>query len=218
MTQRLLGSIVALFFLVSAIVGAHSGPPYPIVSDRVEGPYRLSIWTDPDTTDDGSPGGQFWVTVEMAMSAALPPQTHATLAIRPLGRPGPDLHAAIAPIRGDIKNQFAALLMDHEGRFAVDLTIEGPAGEAVVSGEVQATYDLRPSPFLLVVYVLPFVLAGLLWARLIIRRRDVSRTSRPSLTGDIRGGSSTPSNPESASPPRSSSRLPACLARRELWQ
>ena len=171
MTERLPGSIVALLFLGSPIVAAHDGPPYPIVSDRVEGPYRLSIWTDPDTTDDGSSGGQFWVTVELATSAALPPQTHATLAIRPLERPGPEPRAIIVPTRGGIRNQFVALRMDHEGRFGVDLTIEGPAGTAVVSGEVQATYDLRPSPFLLVVYVLPFVVAGLLWGRLIVRRR-----------------------------------------------
>ena len=25
-------------------------------------PYMVSIWTDPDTTDDGTPGGQFWIT------------------------------------------------------------------------------------------------------------------------------------------------------------
>ena len=33
---------------------AHDGPPYPIVSERLAGPYEVSIWTDPDATDDGS--------------------------------------------------------------------------------------------------------------------------------------------------------------------
>jgi hypothetical protein len=42
---------------------AHAGPPFPIVTDAVRGPYTISIWTDPDATDDGSSGGQFWVVL-----------------------------------------------------------------------------------------------------------------------------------------------------------
>ena len=158
--------------VVPAPVSAHDGPPYPIVSDRVAGPYRVSIWTDPDTTDDGSLGGQFWVRLEAAQSTALPPRTQATVTIRPLDRPGPEHRAAAAPVRGDIKNQFAAVLMDHEGRFAVRVSVDGPAGNTTLDSEVDATYDRRPPPYLLVVYVIPFLLAGLLWGRLIVKRRS----------------------------------------------
>jgi hypothetical protein len=35
---------------------------------------------------------------------------------------------------------------------------------------VDATYDLRPPPFMLVVYAVPFLLAGLLWMKLLLRR------------------------------------------------
>ena len=45
-------------------------------------------------------------------------------------------------------------------------------GAATVSASVEATYDLRPPRALLVLYLLPFVLAGLLWGRLLIRRRS----------------------------------------------
>lgn len=169
--KTLLVAVLAMVLVAPASISAHDGPPYPIVSDRMVGPYRLSIWTDPDTTDDGSPGGQFWVTVEPAGSGPIPPRTEATIAIRPLDRPGPERRATATPVRGNVRNQFVALPMDHEGRFAVDLTIAGPAGAAAVSSEVDATYDLRPPPYLILVYAMPFLLVGLLWGRLILRRR-----------------------------------------------
>jgi hypothetical protein len=162
--------------VVQAAVSAHDGPPYPIVSDRVAGPYRVSVWTDPDTTDDGSLGGQFWVRIEAVQSASLPASTRATVAARPVDRPGPELRAAAIPVRGNVGNQFAAVLMDHEGRFAVRVNVDGPAGNVTLNSEVNATYDKRPPPFLLIVYAIPFLLVGLLWGRLIAKRRGAARS------------------------------------------
>ena len=164
-----------LSVLLSALtqqVFAHSGPPFPVLSDRVAGPYRLSLWTDPDTTDDGSAAGQFWVVIHLADGSPVPPDTHAIVAVRPLDRPGPDLSAATAPVDGDISRQFVALLMDHEGPFAVRATISGPRGSSVVDATVDATYDLRPARWLVIVYVMPFVAVGFLWLKLLLRRRS----------------------------------------------
>jgi hypothetical protein len=61
--------------------------------------------------------------------------------------------------------------MDHEGAFSVRLALEGGGDLAVLDSEVEATYDLRPPRALLALYVLPFLLTGLLWAKLLIRRR-----------------------------------------------
>jgi hypothetical protein len=47
-----------------------------------------------------------------------------------------------------VTRQFAALRMDHEGRFAVRVAIDGPLGAATVTSAVDATYDLRPPPVL----------------------------------------------------------------------
>ena len=165
--------VVALAVTAATVqVQAHSGPPFPIVTDRVAGPYRLSIWTDPDTTDDGSPGGQFWIVIEPAeRTASIPPDTRADVSIAPLDRPGPTRAGRTAPVNADAGRQFAALVMDHEGRFAVRVAVEGRLGTAVVNGEVEATYDQRPPPIMLAVYVMPFVLVGLLWVRLMIARR-----------------------------------------------
>ena len=162
----------AAMALSIAPVSGHAGPPFPIVSDRVAGAYRISVWTDPDTTDDGSPGGQFWIVIEPAeRTAAIPPDTRADVSIAPLDRPGPTRAGRTAPVNADAGRQFAALVMDHEGRFAVRVAVEGPLGTAVVNGELEATYDQRPSPIMLAVYVMPFVLVGLLWVRLMIARR-----------------------------------------------
>ena len=171
MSRALAAASVWLLCAATSAVEAHSGPPFPIVSDQVAGAYRVSIWTDPDTTDDGAAGGQFWVRMENARTGApLPPQTRAAVAIRPVAGDGASTQAA-APVRGDVTNQFAALVMDREGTFAVRVTIDGPLGAAAVDAQVEATYDLRPPPYLLALYLAPFVLAGLLWGRLLLRRR-----------------------------------------------
>jgi hypothetical protein len=160
-------------------VFAHSGPPFPALSDRAAGPYRLSLWTDPDTTDDGSAAGQFWVVIHLADGNQVPPDTHAIVAIRPLDRPGPELSAPTAPVDGDTSRQFAALLMDHEGPFSVRATISGTRGSAVVDTTVDATYDLRPARWLMIVYVMPFVAVGFLWLKLLLRRRAEAPTKTP---------------------------------------
>ena len=66
MTRYRITTVLALVLVACpARLLAHNGPPFPIVSDQVAGPYLVSIWTDPDTTDDGSPGGQFWVRIHL---------------------------------------------------------------------------------------------------------------------------------------------------------
>ena len=55
-----------LSLLSAGTPAAHDGPPYPIVSNQVLGMYRISVWTDPDTTEDGTAGGQFWVMIDSA--------------------------------------------------------------------------------------------------------------------------------------------------------
>ena len=65
--------------------------------------------------------------------------------------------------------------MDHEGPFGVRVTVDGPLGTADVDVFTDATYDLRPRPILMIVFVMPFVLAGLVWGKLLIRRRMHAR-------------------------------------------
>ena len=157
-----------------AVVAAHSGPPFPILSDQVAGPYKVSIWADPDATDDGSAAGQFWVMLQPAApgaAPAIPPGTRVEVTIAPRDRQGREQSGRAAPVNSDSGRQFVALLMDHEGPFSVRASVDGPLGVAQVQTATDATYDLRPSPFLTVLFVLPFLLVGFVWGKLLLRRR-----------------------------------------------
>jgi hypothetical protein len=103
--------------------------------------------------------------------AEVPAGTRAIVSIKPADRPGPERRAEASPVNGDLTNQFAAVVMDHEGRFAVHVAIEGPLGAATLDSAVDATYDLRPTRAMVLLYLVPFLAIGLLWGRLLSRRR-----------------------------------------------
>jgi hypothetical protein len=150
---------------------AHSGPPYPVMSQQAAGAYRVSLWTDPDATDDRMAGGQFWVVIEPGRDGTVPAGTRARVAIRPLDRDEPFAGTNAVPVDGDVTRQFAGLVMDHEGPYGVRVVVDGPWGPATLDTQVQATYDLRPPLPLLLVYLLPFLAVGFLWTVRLVRRR-----------------------------------------------
>jgi hypothetical protein len=132
----------------------------------------VEVWADPDVTDDGSAAGQFWVIVRPANPpAVLPADTRAEVSIRPSDRAGAATSGRTEPVKSDVTRQFAALRMDHEGPFAVHVSINGPWGPADLDTSVEATYDARPAPALILVFLTPFLLVGLLWGKLLLRRR-----------------------------------------------
>jgi hypothetical protein len=158
---------------------AHSGPPFPIVEDRIVGAYQVSLWTDPDATDDQSAAGKFWVMLRATRSGqVVPAGTDVQVRIRPLDRPGGERQALAEPIAGDAGRQFAALVMDHEGPFAVVVRIDGALGSGELEARTDATYDLRPRPALMVLFIMPFVLVGIVWGKLLIKRRMHARGGR----------------------------------------
>jgi hypothetical protein len=176
MSRRIVLRVFAVAWLTlvgGAGLTAHDGPPFPIVSDRNVGPYVVSLWTDPDTTDDGSAGGQFWLMVRPAVSGTpLSADTRAAIEMRPLDRDGPLRTGRTEPADGDVRRQFVALVMDHEGRFGVSVSIEGSLGSASFEAQVEGTYDARPAPAMLLLYLAPFVLVGGLWMRAMKKRRQ----------------------------------------------
>jgi hypothetical protein len=170
--------VLALAAILTALPGdlrPHAGPPFPIVHREQVRPYDISVWTDPDATDDGSAGGQFWVMVRLLDGSPVPADTRAVVAIRPLDRDGTAQAGTTEPVRGNVSRQFVALVMDHEGRFAVRTEISGSRGSAVVEAEVDATYDLRPPPITLAVYAMPFIVIGFFWLKILRQRRGKIR-------------------------------------------
>lgn len=179
MTRPGRGAAMAAIALLLTTVpaAAHSGPPYPAISSQVAGRYTVAVWTDPDTTDDRSAQGKFWITLRPVGSGApVDTATQVDVSIKPTDRAGAvqSLRAGLA--KSDPVTFFAALPMDHEGPFAVHVAIDGPAGRAQVDCEVQATYDLRPPRYLLALYVMPFVLVAFLWGKLLVARRARRRS------------------------------------------
>jgi len=56
------------------------------------------------------------------------------------------------------------------------VSIEGPLGKAELAASVDATYDLRPAPATIVLFLMPFLFVGFLWGKLLLlRRRDRGR-------------------------------------------
>jgi hypothetical protein len=156
----------------TALVRAHSGPPYPIVSNRIVGSYKISLWTDPDATDDGSAAGRFWVMIDPASAgAAVASGASVNVSIQPVDRPGPERAGSAVPVGHEESRRFVALVMDHEGPYNVHVIVDGPAGQAAIDAPVDATYDLRPRPALIAVFLMPFLLVGFLWVKLFLRRR-----------------------------------------------
>jgi hypothetical protein len=178
--QRARRLAVAILCLVATVsLRAHGGPPSLVVSDVVAGPYRVSLWADPDATDDGSSGGEFWVVLDAASGKSpVPPGTAVRVSISLLDPPGRE-RTALAEVvaRDNPARRYAALPIDREGRVSVRLDVEGPLGPARVDAEVDATYDLRPAPVLILVFAIPLVLAGLLWTKLLLARRRSRATS-----------------------------------------
>jgi hypothetical protein len=165
--------------LTGVTVYAHSGPPFPIVRDRRAGGYQISIWADPDATDDRSAAGQFWVMLQPATAGgSIPSGTRVDVTINAVDRQSDEQSGRAAPVNGDAARQFVALVMDHEGPYGVRVAIDGPLGRADVDASTDATYDLRPRPILMVVFVMPFLLVGLIWGKLLIRRRMHTRGGR----------------------------------------
>src|SRR4029079_2412544 len=69
----------------SAALSAHNGPPFPVITDQSVGRYIVSLWADPDASDDGDADGQFWVMVtSAAKEQPLPPDTVVQISVWPL--------------------------------------------------------------------------------------------------------------------------------------
>jgi hypothetical protein len=166
-----------LLSLTAAPARAHEGPPFPIVQDRLLGRYRVSIWTDPDATDDGTAGGSFWVIVQSSTGARPDARTRVTLAARPLDRAGAERHAVALPQPDEPSRYFTKLVLDHEGEWRVEASLDGPWGATTTSADVAATYNLRPPIGALPFMLLPFILVGFLWLKALRtgRRRRAAR-------------------------------------------
>jgi hypothetical protein len=169
---RDLALAVSAVLVTCAPLLAHNGPPFPVITDRMVGNYVISLWADPDASDDGDKDGRFWVVVNpAAKEAALPADTVVQIAIWPVERRDAIRMETAQADEHEPSRRLAAFAIDHEGKYGVKATIAGSLGPADIESLVDAEYDARPRPFLLAVFALPFVLIGFVWLKLLVRRR-----------------------------------------------
>src|SRR6185436_13799078 len=156
----------------SAVLEAHNGPPFPVVTDRTVGNYVVSLWADPDASDEGDADGRFWVMVNpLAKGTPLPADTVVQISLWPVEQRESIRTETAQPDENEPARRTAAFVIRHEGKYGVKGMIAGPLGPAEVEAVVDAQYDARPRPVLIAVFALPFVLIGFVWLKLLLRRR-----------------------------------------------
>jgi hypothetical protein len=178
---------VSAMLVSCAPLFAHNGPPFPVVTDRMVGNYVISLWADPDASDDGDKDGRFWVVVNPAAKGArLPADTVVQIAIWPVERRDAIRGETAAADEREPARRFAAFAIDHEGKYGVKATITSSLGPADIESVVDAEYDARPRPMLIAVFALPFALIGFVWIKLLLRRRAARQLGKREYGPGIR--------------------------------
>jgi hypothetical protein len=158
---------------LSVPIEAHNGPPFPVITDRAIGKYIVSLWADPDASDEGDADARFWVLIKPAAAGSpLPSDTTVQISIWPIERREAALTQTAHTDANAPTRRTAAFVIDHEGKYGVKATIAGALGPAEIEAVVSAEYDQRPRPFLIAVFALPFILIGFVWVKLLWRRRS----------------------------------------------
>ena len=156
--------VVLIVFFVRTI-NAHEGPPFPLFVDQKVDPYVVSVWTDPDVGD-----ALFFVIVSAQQPAQLPPDLRVQIGVQPASGRLPE---AFYPgerenVQGQVQYR-AQVHLDAEELWRVRVKLESTAGNA----ETVATVEATPPGYGrwdLLVYLLPFVGVGVLWAVAMVRK------------------------------------------------
>ena len=160
-----------LFILLYARgVSAHEGPPYPLFVDRQVDRYVVSVWTDPDVGT-----GLFFVILGGPQAAELPSDLRVQVGVQPANGRLPEVfyNATREDLQGQIQYR-AEVQFDAQELWQVRVRLESAQGNS----ETVANVEVTPPGYGrwdLLVYVLPFVAVGMLWAIAMIRkirRRD----------------------------------------------
>lgn len=165
--KRIALSLLLGGLLAAAPARAHEGPPFPILVDQQAGPYKASVWTDPDIGT-----GIFFVVLETPEGESLPAGTRVRIGVQPAsGRLAEAVYEAEAqPVRQGAR-YFTEVRFDQGEMWKVRIRIDGAAGGGELTSEVEPTPDGTIGPIALLLYPLPFLAVGFLWLKAALRRR-----------------------------------------------
>lgn len=144
---------------------AHEGPPFPLFVDQKVDRYLVSVWTDPDVGE-----ALFFVILSTPDKAELPPDLRVQLGVQPVSGRLPERFytAERENLQGQIQYR-TQVHFDAEELWRVRVRLESAQGNAETVASVEATppgygrWDL-------LLYLLPFVAVGILWAIAMVRK------------------------------------------------
>jgi len=159
--------VVVLFFVNS--VSAHEGPPFPLFVDRKVDPYVISVWTDPDVGE-----ALFFVIVN---TDKLPPDLRVEIGVQPVsGRLAEAFYSAQREnLQGTIQYR-TQVHFDAQEVWRVRVRLQSAQGTAETVETVEATppgygrWDL-------LIYLVPFLAIGTLWAIAMVRKIGTHRNT-----------------------------------------
>ena len=144
-------------------VHAHEGPPVPLFVDQKVDRYVVSVWTDPDVGT-----ALFFVIVN---ADNLPPDLHVQIGVQPVsGRLAEVFYPAEREnLQGRVQYK-SQVQFDAQELWRVRVQLKSSqSGNA----ETLATVEATPPGYGrwdLLIYLLPFLAVGLLWAVVMIRK------------------------------------------------
>lgn len=150
-----------IILLLTQSTLAHEGPPFPLFVDQKVEPYVVSLWTDPDVGD-----ALFFVIV----NGQPPPDLRVQIGVQP--NSGRLQEAFYTAQRENVSGQVQYRVLVHfdaEELWRVRVRLLSTQGNAETVVTVEATppgygrWDL-------LVYLLPFLAVGVLWAVAMIRK------------------------------------------------
>jgi hypothetical protein len=164
--------VLPLVFLLITTTSAHEGPPYPLFEDRQLEPYVVSVWTDPDV-------GEALFFVILNAPAQLPSDLRVQLGVQPVSGRLPEAFypAERETLQGQVQYR-AQVHFDAEELWQVRVRLASAQGNAETIATVEATppgygrWDL-------LVYLMPFLAIGVLWAIAMVRRLKRQTGNKP---------------------------------------
>jgi hypothetical protein len=145
---------------------AHNGPPFPIITDQRVGPYIISLWTHPDLGT-----GTFFVMIDPVPGGTVPKDLKVQIGVQPAsGRLREAVYSAwLEDLRGQVEYK-TEVQFDQQENWKVRLILASSAG----GGEILSQVVPTPTGFGrwdLLLFLLPFLGVGFLWATAITKRR-----------------------------------------------
>jgi len=165
----LLVSLLSVF-LLSFLVSAHEGPPYPILVDQPTDFGTFSIWTDPDVGE-----GTFILWID-GTSAKVQEFTAEMISQSHKNRETPQTYAAQRDPSLETEQSRIAFVgkipFDHEGKWQVEFLLKGGGSQYAQTIDVDVTPP-GPTQAEFFIYLVPFLVLGVLWALHALKRKSV---------------------------------------------